>query len=222
MKCLALLLFFLPQVVLADDIAGREGFPSEWWTEVPRDQAASWEILPQDAGPGQVILSKRTELGQFSNFTETPFAIDGRTYRSVEGFWQAMKFPESAIDPRATFAGVIWSHQRPEVAQMIGFEAKAAGDQGTSNMRLMGMNWVTYNGVQMDYRVPIKGPHYDLIVRAMRQKLEANPALKTLLLRTGDLVLCPDHDQGDAPPAWKYYAIYMELRAELMVGRFHP
>jgi hypothetical protein len=49
----------------------------------------------------------------------------------------------------------------------------------------------------------------------MRQKLADNPELKTLLLSTGDLVLRPDHEQGDAPPAWKYYEIYMELRSEL-------
>jgi hypothetical protein len=38
-------------------------YPAAWWAPVPRESAASWEILPQDAGPGEVILSKRTELG---------------------------------------------------------------------------------------------------------------------------------------------------------------
>ena len=32
----------------------------------PRHEAASWESLPQDAGPGEVILSKRNELGLLS------------------------------------------------------------------------------------------------------------------------------------------------------------
>ena len=191
-------------------------YPASWWQEFPRDQAASWEILPQDAGAGEVILSKRTELGVFSNFAETPIHIDGQSYRSLEGFWQMMKYPESALDERARFPGIVWPHQRTDVAQMVGFAAKAAGDAGSNNMRTMGINWVTYQGVRLPYRVLEKGEHYKLIVRAMRQKLEEHPELKVLLLSTGDLKLRPDHDQGsDTPPAWKYYEIYMELRSEL-------
>lgn len=59
-------------------------YPQHWWEPVPKNQAASWEILPQEANPGEVILSKRNELGMLSNFVETPFVFHGR-YRSVEG-----------------------------------------------------------------------------------------------------------------------------------------
>ena len=34
-----------------------------------------------------------------------------------------------------------------------------------------------------------------------------------VLESTGNLILVPDHKQGDkAPPAWKYHEIYMEIR----------
>src|SRR5579862_950206 len=66
-------------------------YPPYWWAPVPENQKASWEILPQAAGPGEVILSKRNELGILSNFAATPFTFRGRRYASVEGFWQMMK-----------------------------------------------------------------------------------------------------------------------------------
>jgi predicted NAD-dependent protein-ADP-ribosyltransferase YbiA (DUF1768 family) len=208
----ALLTLTLTTPVLAD----RSQYPAEWFAPVPRDQAASWEILPQDAGEGEVILSKRTALGILSNFASTPFALDGRRYEAVEGFWQMMKFPENDQDPRAKVPGVTWPHTRDQVAQMVAFEAKDAGKFGSDVMKKMGINWVTYLGRQLEYRTPQKGEHYNLIVRAMWAKLEANPEVKKILLRTGDLILKPDHQQeADASPAWKYNEIWMDIRAQL-------
>jgi hypothetical protein len=74
-------------------------YPSHWWAPVPEDQKAVWEILPQAAKPGQVILSKRNELGILSNFSATPFTFRGKRYASVEGFWQMMLYPEGPGDP---------------------------------------------------------------------------------------------------------------------------
>src|SRR5215831_2287245 len=68
-------------------------YPAQWFTSVPKEGAPSWEILPQEAGPGEVILSKRNELGLLSNFAATPFEFHGKRYASLEGFWQMMKFP---------------------------------------------------------------------------------------------------------------------------------
>ena len=59
-------------------------YPSHWWAPVPEREAASWEILPQEAGPGEVILSKRNELGLLSNFAHTPFVFHGQRYASLE------------------------------------------------------------------------------------------------------------------------------------------
>jgi predicted NAD-dependent protein-ADP-ribosyltransferase YbiA (DUF1768 family) len=195
--------------------SGRTDYPAAWWVEIPREEAHSWEILPQDAGQGEVILSKRTELGVLSNFAATPITIDGKSYKSLEGFWQMMKYPESATDERATHPGVNWTFTREQVAQMVGFEAKRAGSLASENMELMNINWVTYQGRQLPYRVLEKGEHYQLILRATWAKLNQNPDVKRLLLKTGDLVLRPDHLQKpETPPAWKYFQIYMDIRGQ--------
>lgn len=194
----------------------KNNYPPEWWKEVPRSDAASWEILPQDAKPGEVILSKRTELGILSNFAATSFEIDGKTYPGIEGFWQMMKYPEGPKDERQKYPGLEWKYTRDQVAQMLGFDAKRAGALAEHNMKKMNINWVTYKGKKMPYRVQEKGPHYKLIRRAMQAKLEQNPEVKRLLKATGDLILKPDHDQGaDVPPAWKYYEIWIDIRATL-------
>lgn len=201
--------------------AGAQSYPPRWWTPVPEEQKAWWEILPQAAGPGEVILSKRNELGILSNFASTPFVYRGKRYASVEGFWQMMLYPEGPRDPRASAPGRIhWSHTRDEVAQMTAFDAKDAGTLAEENMRRMGIGWVTFEGRRFPYRSAEKGEHYRLIVAAMRAKLEQNPRVREILLRTGSLVLRPDHlAEQDAPAEWQYCRIWMELRDELRKGK---
>ncbi len=197
----------------------RAPYPAHWWTPVPEDQKASWEILPQAAQPGEVILSKRNELGILSNFAATPFtfrvystlcqcrgvladdALSGRS-RRIRG----RKRPGIGLQP----------HTRDQVARMIAFEAKDAGTAAERNMRQMGIDWVTFEGRRMPYRSKEKGEHYRLIVAAMRAKLEQNPRVREILLSTGDLILRPDHiEEADAPPEWSYFRIWMEIRSEL-------
>ena len=113
-------------------------YPAHWWTPAPKEGAPSWEILPQEAGPGEVILSKRNELGLLSNFAATPFVYEGKRYASLEGFWQMMKYPEGADDARAKFPGLVWKYTRDEVGQLTSFEAKAAGTLADQNMKKMG------------------------------------------------------------------------------------
>jgi len=191
-------------------------YPAHWWTPVPEDQKASWEILPQAAKPGEVILSKRNELGILSNFAATPFTFRGQRYASVEGFWQMMLYPENPNDPRAQAPHIKWLHTRAEVAQMTAFAAKDAGTAAEQNMRKMGINWVTFESKRIVYRSRIKSDHYRLIVGAMRAKLEQNPKVREILLKTGNLVLLPDHIEEPNPPAeWLYFRIWMEIRSEL-------
>jgi hypothetical protein len=46
--------------------------------------------------------------------------------------------------------------------------------------------------------------------------MEQNPKVREILLETGQLVLRPDHTpEADAPPEWRYYEIWMEIRREL-------
>jgi predicted NAD-dependent protein-ADP-ribosyltransferase YbiA (DUF1768 family) len=191
-------------------------YPAHWWTPVPEDRKAVWEILPQAARPGEVILSKRNELGILSNFAATPFTYRGKRYASVEGFWQAMLYPEGPHDARAQARGIGWTHTRDEVAQMTAFEAKDAGNLAEANMQKMGIDWVTFEGRRMPYRSKEKGEHYRLIVAAMRTKLDQNPKVREILLKTGDLILRPDHIEEHDPPAeWLYFNIWMEIRSEL-------
>jgi predicted NAD-dependent protein-ADP-ribosyltransferase YbiA (DUF1768 family) len=196
--------------------AQHPGFPAHWWTPVPREGAPDWEVLPQEAGPGEVILSKRHELGLLSNFAPTPFTFRGRRYASLEGFWQMMLYPEDAKDPRSTFPGLKWAHTRAEVAQMTSFEAKAAGTLAEENMARMGIAWVTFEGRRIEYRPAVPGEHYGLIVAATWEKVRQNPRVKEVLLQTGDLVLRPDHHQEPhAPAAWRYFEILTEIRGKL-------
>src|SRR5205809_7026733 len=55
-------------------------YPAHWWAPVSKAGAPSWDILPQEAGPGEVILSNRHELGLLSNFAATPFVFHGHRY----------------------------------------------------------------------------------------------------------------------------------------------
>lgn len=191
-------------------------YPAHWWTPVKKVGAPKWEILPQEAGQGEVILSKRNELGVLSNFAPAPFTYRGKKYASLEGFWQMMKFPEGDEDERMKLPGVEWRHTRDEVAEMTAWEAKRAGDQGDAIMRKHNIDWVTFEGKQMEYRPGAPGDHYHLIVEATREKVKQNPEVKEALLSTGDLILRPDHHQGKSPPAaWRYYDILTEIRHEL-------
>lgn len=194
---------------------GRSQYPAHWWTPVPQEGAPDWEILPQAAGRNEVILSKRNELGILSNFAATPFTYKNIRYASIEGFWQMMKYPENDQDPRFK-ASVQWKYSREQVQNMVAFEAKKAGSLGEENMKALGIDWVTFEGRKMPYRSMIPGDHYNLILAAMKAKLEQNPEVKRILLSTGNLKLLPDHKQSlISPPEWKYYEIWMKLRSEL-------
>jgi predicted NAD-dependent protein-ADP-ribosyltransferase YbiA (DUF1768 family) len=197
-------------------LAARANYPAHWWAPVPPESVPDWEILPQAAGSGEVIVSKRHELGLLSNFAATPFTFRGQRYASLEGFWQMMLYPEGPDDPRARFPGLGWSHTREEVAQMTAFEAKRAGALAEQNMQHMGIGWVTFERHRFAYRSVWPGRHYRLIVAAMREKVRQNPEVKQILLATGDLVLRPDHhEEAGACPEWRYCDILMRIRAGL-------
>ena len=220
------LLLFLGFLYLNVGIAGRQSQGSNCRSSscalvdaVEDLKKPVWEILPQDAKPGEVILSKRNELGLLSNFAATPFTFNGKRYASLEGFWQAVLYPEGVTDPRAKFTGLQWKYTRDQVAQMTAFEAKRAGDLAEENMRKMKI-WVSFEGRRFAYRPKKAGRHYRFIVTATRAKVLQNPQVKKVLLATGDLRLRPDHHQEpNAPAAWRYFEILMNIRRELQRAR---
>jgi predicted NAD-dependent protein-ADP-ribosyltransferase YbiA (DUF1768 family) len=204
----------------AQQITRDSRYPAHWWTPVIDPKKPDWEVLPQEAGPGEVILSKRNELGMLSNFAPTPFVFHGVRYASLEGFWQMMKYPEGPDDPRAKSSGpeskLAWKYTRAQVAQMVAFEANHAGTLASENMTKMGITWVSFEGRHFEYKPTVPGEHYKLIVAATWDKVKQNPEVKKVLLSTGDLVLKPDHHQEpNAPAAWRYYEILMQIRKEL-------
>jgi hypothetical protein len=201
----------LPQTIQRDP-----RYPAHWWTPVSDPNKPSWEILPQEAGPNEVILSKRNELGLLSNFAATPFTYRGKRYASVEGFWQMMLYPEGPDDPRARFEGIEWKYTREQVAQMTAFEAKSAGTLAYAHMKRMGIEWVSFEGKRFPYHSSTPGEHYSLIIDAMWAKVRQNPRVREVLLSTGDLTLKPDHyGEPNAPPEWRYFEIWMEIRKKL-------
>jgi len=190
-------------------------YPAHWWEPVESEGAPEWEILPQAARPPQVILSKRHELGILSNFADTPFTYRGQSYASLEGFWQCMKYPEGPQDPRRS-EKVSWKHTRAEVAAMVAFEAHSAGVAAEANMKALGIDWVSFEDEKIRYKGAGIERHYALILAASWAKVRQNRKVREVLRATGDLQLLPDHhEDADGTKAWRYYEIYMKIRAEL-------
>lgn len=208
-----------PQIAKEENLVctPRDQFPPQWFAEITDSNAPSWEILPQAAGPCEVILSKRNELGILSNFASTPFIYRGVRYPSIEGFWQSMKYPEDSEDERAADPSIVWPFTREQVSQMTGFEAKRAGDIGSENMKKLGIDWVTFEKEKFDYKPVMPGRHYQIIKEAMWEKLQQNIEVRNILLATKDLILKPDHLQSPKDPAaWRYFEIWMEIRTKLL------
>lgn len=198
--------------------APKNAYPDHWWKPVPQSDLASWEIPPQaaDRSKNEVILSKRNELGLLSNFADTPFTLDGIKYGSVEGLWQAMKYPEGPNDERLKDSSVVWPFTRAQVAAMTAFEAKDAGKIAGDNMKKLKISWITYQGKKIEYKTTGQQAHYDVIYAATVAKVNQNPSVRTVLLKTGSLNLRPDHAQEpNSPPAYAYFDIAMKIRASL-------
>ena len=202
-----LLILFLPLSIYANC-----NYPEHWWKKA--ENPSSWEISPHTAIKNkEVVLSKRNELGILSNFAPTPFVLDGKKYASLEGFWQALKFPDEKLkgDIRKEET---YSHTRSEVEQLSAFTAKKAGSAASKIMKKLGINWVSYQGEIMEYKTPKKAKHYKLIIRAMKAKYEQNPKVQTILKSTCNLKLLADHQvKVSDPPAWKYYKIWEQIRS---------
>lgn len=100
---------------------------------------------------------------------------------------------------------------------MVGFEAKDAGNAANEIYRTHQLRQVSYGEHFFDYNDYGAGSdyHYMIIKRAMRAKLDQNEGLWELLMRTGCLVLKPDHKVSENdPPSYQFFKIFMELRSE--------
>lgn len=211
-------ILFTAGCVHASSVMTTDRFPDAWWAPVPADQIKGWEILPDSVNRSnkEVVLSKRNELGQFSNLGSVSFEMDGIQYKSLEALWQGMKYPDNPNDDRLKDPTVVWPYTREQVYQMDGFPAKKAGDIANANMKKMGIKYITYQGQKIEYNGSGMNRHYEIIYQASKNKVLQNPALKELLLSTKDLKFFPDHKQQANPnPAYLYHEIYMKIRSEI-------
>jgi len=142
-----------------------------------------------------------TETEQMlSNLAPTPFDLDGKHYKSVEGLWQGLKYPEG-------------SEQRKEIAKLSGIEAKKAGRKAEKT------NEFKYQGKKFQVGSP---KHHELMKKAIRAKLKQNPNVRDLLLATGDkkithIFRTPDGrilPDSQTIPGEKFCQILMDLREE--------
>lgn len=203
----------------AQDQNWKNDFPAHWWKEVPKKDAKSWEILPQDAGYMEVILSKRNELGLLSNFADTPFVFHGVCYPTVEAFWQMMKYPETQDDERWSWAAN-WKYTREQVAGMNGYSAKSAGNYANFLMDKHDANWATFEGKKFVFAQMEHGTHYNLIWEAEIEKIRQNPEVLEVLMKTKNLKLRPDHSVSDkSPREWHFYLIWMDIREMINSGK---
>ncbi len=98
-----------------------------------------------------------------SNFADTPFTLDGLRYRSVEAFWQGLKFPDLS--------------KRREIALLHGEDARRAGFDAP------GGETFEYDGHLIRVATP---DHWRLMFRACREKFGQHTEARAALLSTGE------------------------------------
>ena len=134
-----------------------------------------------------------------SNLAHAPFELDNQQYASVEGFWQGLKFPDE--------------EKRLEIASLYGIESKKIGNDAPQSTTFK------YRGEVYDVG---SIEHQELMLRAIRAKLEYNPAVLKLLIDSGDTMIIhrPMKKDGTAYadsttiPGQAFSQILMNLRAE--------
>jgi hypothetical protein len=98
-----------------------------------------------------------------SNLAEAPFELDGRRYRSVESFWQGLKFSHDA--------------DRRRIADCEGPRALSEGSrQGYGRT-------IAYEGVEITVGT---WDHWQLMERACQAKFLQNAEARASLLATGN------------------------------------
>lgn len=134
-----------------------------------------------------------------SNFSLSPFILDGMLFASVEGFIQGIKFPEG--DPRRAVAFC-----------SSGWEAKNLASQADRSAVYWAKTALGYGSFE----------HHQLIGRAIRARIEQSIGLQKALISTDGLTLI--HETGSEPespatslPATVFCSILTDLREELLL-----
>lgn len=128
-----------------------------------------------------------------SNLGDTLFSLDGRPYRTIESFWQGLKFEDQADRDR-----------------IAAYDGHAAWEAGTA--KGYGAT-ITYDGVT----IPVgTWAHWQLMERAARAKFTGNAQARAALLSTGTrpLTHIVRHD-SKAIPGVIMAEIWMRIRRDL-------
>lgn len=137
-----------------------------------------------------------------SNLANTPFKLDGKTYASVEAFWQWLKY--SKEEDRDKIAGMSW------------IASKKIGDAGDNREGHFEYLWRQY--------IVGSQEHHELMRRAIRAKLEQNQEVLKLLLETWNTPIIHEPKKKDGTsypdsttiPAAVFSGMLMELRDEFL------
>lgn len=98
-----------------------------------------------------------------SNLANTPFELDGRRYRSVESFWQGLKFASDA--------------ERRQIAKLDGDDARQAGSKQGYGATV----------VYESQEIPVGAwAHWQLMERACQAKFAQSEEAREALLATGN------------------------------------
>jgi predicted NAD-dependent protein-ADP-ribosyltransferase YbiA (DUF1768 family) len=168
--------------------------------EIEGGSAYFQSLGPQEAAcrvPINITSKSPAPLDVISNFAETPFYLDGMTYASVEGFWQALKFPHD--------------QDRRRVAALHGGEAKRAGDAAPA------LPTIVYNGEEVTVGTYA---HWRLMARACAAKFKQNAQARDVLLGTGERPL--EHKMrrdSRTIPGVIMAEIWMRVRHELQQAK---
>jgi hypothetical protein len=179
------------------------------WKEVHAGHVLGVRVEPEATGLALYDLGLRAEACRepinvvstspdpvartISNLGDTPFLLDGRLYRTIESFWQGLKFESQA--------------ERDRIA---GLDGRAAWEAGTAK----GYDaTVTYDGRTLPVGT---WAHWQLMERAVRAKFTGNADARVALLSTGTrpLTHVVKHDSR-AIPGVIMAEIWMRMRREL-------
>jgi ribA/ribD-fused uncharacterized protein len=120
---------------------------------------------------------------EFSNFAPFGIDLDGAWWPTVENYYQAQKFTDPALQQSIRQA------EQPIIAKTLADENKAA----------IRPDWDAIKDAVM--------------YRAVRRKFELHPALRTMLLGTGD------EDIAEANPADSYWGIGSDGNGRNKLGK---
>ncbi len=130
------------------------------------------------------FYSQSATYREFSNFAPFPIALDGEHWPTSEHYYQAQKFTDPAMQAKIRAAA------KPIITKNL-------ADQHQDKMR---PDWDAVKDAVMD--------------RAVRRKFALHPALRALLLATGDEPIAEDGPNHDA-----YWGVGRDGKGQNKLGR---